>query len=116
VLEHIHRHVAFAAISRQFWRRAPDDSTWVSRPLLDFPTPIVLPRFRMVSLSLIGRKRFYMACVLSAAVSTVTRFLCGLGARAWASSVLFVFCSIGRGRVLQPSEQSILNDTFVFSV
>jgi DHA2 family multidrug resistance protein len=83
-----------------------DESTWVLTSYL-VSNAIVLPLSGWFS-GLIGRKKFYMACV---AVFTISSFLCGL---APSLGVLVIFRILqGAGGVgLQPSEQAILNDTF----
>src|SRR5579862_8031326 len=58
--------------------------------------------------SRIGRKRFYMLCV---ALFTVSSFLCGLAPNLGMLIFFRVLQGIGGGG-LQPSEQSILADTF----
>jgi DHA2 family multidrug resistance protein len=58
--------------------------------------------------ALIGRKRFYMTCV---AVFTASSFLCGLAPNLGMLIFFRVLQGIGGGG-LQPSEQSILADTF----
>ena len=58
--------------------------------------------------SLIGRKRFYMLCV---ALFTVSSLLCGLAPNLASLIVFRILQGIGGGG-LQPSEQSILADTF----
>src|SRR5260370_7256815 len=68
---------------------------------------IVLPMSGWFS-SLIGRKRFYMSCV---AVFTISSFLCGLAPNL-ATLILFRILQGAGGGGLQPSEQSILADTF----
>ncbi len=83
-----------------------DESTWVLTSYL-VSNAIVLPLSGWFS-GLIGRKRFYMACV---ALFTVSSFLCGLAP----SLGVLVLCRILQGAGgggLQPSEQAILNDTF----
>jgi len=83
-----------------------DESTWVLTSYL-VSNAIILPLSGWFS-GLIGRKRFYMACV---ALFTVSSFLCGL-APSLGMLVLFrVLQGVGGGG-LQPSEQAILNDTF----
>src|SRR6202142_4061051 len=83
-----------------------DESTWVLTSYL-VSNAIVLPLSGWLS-GLIGRKRFYMACV---AVFTVSSFLCGL-APSLGVLVLFRILQGAGGGGLQPSEQAILNDTF----
>src|SRR5215468_7816644 len=83
-----------------------DESTWVLTSYL-VSNAIVLPLSGWLS-GLIGRKRFYMACV---ALFTVSSFLCGL-APSLGVLVLFRVLQGAGGGGLQPSEQAILNDTF----
>jgi len=83
-----------------------DESTWVLTSYL-VSNAIVLPLSGWFS-GLIGRKRFYMACVT---VFTVSSFLCGL-APSLGVLVLFRILQGAGGGGLQPSEQAILNDTF----
>lgn len=68
---------------------------------------IVLPLSGWLS-SILGRKRFYMSCVV---LFTASSFLCGIAP----SLPLLIFFRVlqGAGGVgLQPSEQAILADTF----
>jgi DHA2 family multidrug resistance protein len=83
-----------------------DESTWVLTSYL-VANAIVLPISGWLA-SKIGRKRFYMTCVL---LFTVSSLLCGLApSLGWL--VLFrVMQGIGGGG-LGPSEQAILADTF----
>jgi DHA2 family multidrug resistance protein len=83
-----------------------DEATWVLTSYL-VSNGIVLPVSGWVS-GLIGRKRFYMLCV---ALFTLSSFLCGL---APTLPLLIVFRTLqgAGGGGLQPSEQSILADTF----
>jgi MFS transporter, DHA2 family, multidrug resistance protein len=83
-----------------------DESTWVLTSYL-VSNAIVLPLSGWVS-SLIGRKRFYMSCV---AIFTLSSFLCGLAPSLGALIFFRVLQGAGGGG-LQPSEQSILADTF----
>jgi DHA2 family multidrug resistance protein len=83
-----------------------DESTWIITSYL-VSNAIVLPMSGWFS-SLIGRKRFYMACV---ALFTVSSFLCGLAPSLGALIVFRILQGVGGGG-LQPSEQSILADTF----
>ena len=83
-----------------------DESTWVLTSYL-VSNAIVLPLSGWFS-GLIGRKRFYMACV---ALFTLSSFLCGL-APSLGVLVLFRILQGAGGGGLQPSEQAILNDTF----
>jgi MFS transporter, DHA2 family, multidrug resistance protein len=83
-----------------------DESTWILTSYL-VSNAIVLPMSGWFS-SLIGRKRFYMSCV---AVFTISSFLCGLAPNL-ATLILFRVLQGAGGGGLQPSEQSILADTF----
>src|SRR5450432_1263951 len=83
-----------------------DESTWVLTSYL-VSNAIVLPLSGWMS-SLIGRKRFYMSCVV---IFTVSSFLCGL-APSLGVLVFFRILQGAGGGGLQPSEQAILNDTF----
>jgi DHA2 family multidrug resistance protein len=83
-----------------------DESTWILTSYL-VSNAIVLPMSGWFS-SMIGRKRFYMSCV---AVFTISSFLCGLAPNL-ATLILFRVLQGAGGGGLQPSEQSILADTF----
>ena len=83
-----------------------DESTWILTSYL-VSNAIVLPMSGWIS-SIIGRKRFYMACVV---VFTLSSFLCGLAPNL-ASLIFFRVLQGAGGGGLQPSEQSILADTF----
>src|SRR5579871_3266498 len=83
-----------------------DESTWVLTSYL-VSNAIVLPMSGWFS-SVIGRKRFYMLCV---AIFTVSSFLCGLAPNLGMLIFFRVLQGAGGGG-LQPSEQSILADTF----
>ena len=83
-----------------------DESTWMLTSYL-VSNAIVLPMSGWFS-SLIGRKRFYMLCV---ALFTVSSFLCGLAPNLGMLIFFRVLQGAGGGG-LQPSEQSILADTF----
>jgi DHA2 family multidrug resistance protein len=83
-----------------------DESTWVITSYL-VANAIVLPIGAYMG-SIIGRKKFYMTCV---AIFGVSSLLCGLAP----SLPLLLFFRIVQGLGgggLQPSEQSILADTF----
>jgi hypothetical protein len=83
-----------------------DESTWVLTSYL-VSNAIVLPISAWLSV-LVGRKRFYMTCVM---LFTISSFLCGL-APSLGMLVLFrVMQGLGGGG-LATSEQSILADTF----
>jgi DHA2 family multidrug resistance protein len=81
-------------------------STWVLTSYL-VANAIVLPLSGWFS-DLIGRKRFYMICVL---LFTVSSALCGL-AGSLEQLILFRVLQGAGGGGLQPSEQGILVDTF----
>src|SRR4051812_20538308 len=83
-----------------------DESTWIITSYL-VSNAIILPMSGWFS-SLIGRKRFYMLCV---ALFTASSFLCGLGPNLGSLIVFRILQGLGGGG-LQPSEQSILADTF----
>jgi DHA2 family multidrug resistance protein len=83
-----------------------DEATWVLTSYL-VSNGIVLPVSGWAS-GLVGRKRFYMLCV---ALFTLSSFLCGL-APTLSALVLFRTLQGAGGGGLQPSEQSILADTF----
>ena len=83
-----------------------EQATWVLTSYL-VSNAIVLPISGWIA-NRIGRKRFYMMCV---AGFTVFSFLCGLSA----SLGMLVFFRVMQGAAgggLQPSERSILADTF----
>ena len=84
-----------------------DESTWVLTSYL-VSNAIILPLSGWFSF-LIGRKNFYMVCVL---VFTLSSLACGLAP----TLGILVFCRIIQGiggGGLQPSEQAILADTFL---
>lgn len=83
-----------------------DESTWVLTSYL-VSNAIVLPMSAWFS-SIVGRKRFYMSCV---ALFTASSFLCGLTPSLGMLITFRVLQGAGGGG-LQPSEQSILADTF----
>src|SRR5271168_4049268 len=83
-----------------------DESTWVLTSYL-VSNAIILPMSGWLS-NLIGRKRFYMSCVL---VFTISSFLCGLAPSLGMLIFFRVIQGLGGGG-LQPSEQAILADTF----
>src|SRR5262245_37812895 len=83
-----------------------DESTWIITSYL-VSNAIILPMSGWFS-SLIGRKRFYMLCV---ALFTGSSFLCGLAPNLGLLIAFRILQGIGGGG-LQPSEQSILADTF----
>jgi MFS transporter, DHA2 family, multidrug resistance protein len=83
-----------------------DESTWVLTSYL-VANAIILPISGWFS-SLIGRKNYYMASV---ALFTVSSFLCGFAPSLGWLLFFRVLQGLGGGG-LQPSEQSILADTF----
>jgi DHA2 family multidrug resistance protein len=83
-----------------------DEATWVLTSYL-VSNAIILPISGWLS-SVIGRKRFYMACV---ALFTISSFLCGLAPSLGWLIVFRVLQGMGGGG-LAPSEQAILTDTF----
>ena len=83
-----------------------DESTWVQTSYL-VSNAIILPMSGWLSTQL-GRKRFYMTCVV---LFTISSMLCGL-ATSLPMLILFrVMQGLGGGG-LGPSEQAILADTF----
>jgi MFS transporter, DHA2 family, multidrug resistance protein len=83
-----------------------EESTWVLTSYL-VANAMVLPISGWIA-NRIGRKRFYMSCVF---LFTLTSLLCGLAL----SLPMLVFFRVLQGAAgggLQPSEQSILADTF----
>ncbi len=83
-----------------------DQSTWVLTSYL-VANGIILPISGWLS-GLMGRKRFYLSCV---ALFTLSSLLCGL-APSLPFLIFFRVLQGGGGGGLQPSEQSILADTF----
>lgn len=83
-----------------------DESTWVLTSYL-VSNAIVLPISGWLA-TVIGRKRFYMGCV---ALFTLSSLLCGFAPSLTWLIVFRVLQGAGGGG-LQPSEQSILADTF----
>jgi DHA2 family multidrug resistance protein len=83
-----------------------DQSTWVISSYL-VSNAIVLPVGAYLG-SIIGRKKFYMTCV---AIFGVSSLLCGLAPTLPLLLFFRVLQGLGGGG-LQPSEQSILADTF----
>jgi MFS transporter, DHA2 family, multidrug resistance protein len=83
-----------------------DESTWILTSYL-VSNAIILPMSGWIS-NLIGRKRFYMSCVV---VFTASSFLCGLAPSLGTLIFFRVLQGLGGGG-LQPSEQAILADTF----
>jgi DHA2 family multidrug resistance protein len=83
-----------------------DESTWVITSYL-VANAIILPVGAYLG-SIIGRKRFYMTCV---AIFGLSSLLCGLAPSLPLLLFFRVIQGLGGGG-LQPSEQSILADTF----
>src|SRR5439155_3627441 len=83
-----------------------DESTWVLTSYL-VANAIILPMSGWLS-SILGRKRFYMLCV---ATFTTASVLCGL-ATSLPMLIGFRILQGLSGGGLQPTEQSILADTF----
>jgi DHA2 family multidrug resistance protein len=84
-----------------------DESTWVLTSYL-VSNAVVLPISGWLA-TVIGRKRFYMGCV---ALFTISSMLCGLAPSLTWLIVCRVLQGAGGGG-LQPSEQSMLADTFL---
>ncbi len=83
-----------------------DEATWIITSYL-ISNAIVLPAGAYLG-SIVGRKRFYMTCV---AIFGVSSLLCGLAPSLPLLLLFRVLQGLGGGG-LQPSEQSILADTF----
>ena len=83
-----------------------DETTWVLTSYL-IANAIAVPISGWLS-KVVGRKRFYMACV---ALFTVSSLFCGLAPSLPLLIIARVFQGIGGGG-LAPSEQSILTETF----
>lgn len=83
-----------------------DEATWVLTSYL-VANAMVLPISGWIA-NRMGRKRFYMTCVF---LFTLASLLCGL-APTLGMLVFFRVCQGAAGGGLQPSEQSILADTF----
>jgi DHA2 family multidrug resistance protein len=83
-----------------------DESTWVLTSYL-VSNAVILPISAWLSV-LVGRKRFYMACVT---LFTVSSFLCGLAPTLGMLVLCRVIQGLGGGG-LATSEQAILADTF----
>jgi len=83
-----------------------DEATWVLTSYL-VANAVVLPISGWIA-NRMGRKRFYMSCVF---LFTIASLLCGL-APTLGMLVFFRVCQGAAGGGLQPSEQSILADTF----
>jgi len=93
------RHIAGSVGADQ------SESTWVLTSYL-VSNAIVVPISGWLA-SVIGRKRFYMICVL---LFTVSSFMCGISPTLGMLLTCRVLQGIGGG--LAPSEQAILADTF----
>jgi MFS transporter, DHA2 family, multidrug resistance protein len=98
-------NIALPHIAGTFGASA-NESTWVLTSYL-VSNGIVLPVSAWLATRL-GRKRYYMSCVALFASSS---FFCGLAPSLGALVLFRVLQGIGGGG-LQPSEQSILADTF----
>jgi DHA2 family multidrug resistance protein len=85
---------------------SPDDATWCLTSYL-IANGIVLPISGWIS-SVLGRKRYFLICV---AMFTLCSFLCGLATSLW-QLILFRILQGLFGGGLQPSQQSIMLDTF----
>jgi DHA2 family multidrug resistance protein len=85
---------------------SPEESTWVITSYL-VSSAVVLPMSGWLS-NLVGRKRFYMTCVV---IFTVSSFLCAM-APSLPLLILFRILQGAGGGGLQPTEQAILADTF----
>ena len=83
-----------------------DESTWVQTSYL-VSNAIILPMSGWLS-TRIGRKRFYMACVV---LFTLSSMLCGMATTLPMLILFRVMQGLGGGG-LGPSEQAILADTF----
>jgi DHA2 family multidrug resistance protein len=83
-----------------------DEATWVLTSYL-VSNAIVLPISGWIA-NRVGRKRFYMSCVVA---FTIFSFCCGL-ANSLALLVVFRVIQGAAGGGLQPSERAILADTF----
>jgi MFS transporter, DHA2 family, multidrug resistance protein len=98
-------HVALAHIAGNL-SASLDESTWVLTSYL-VSNAVVLPINGWLA-TVIGRKRFYMGCV---ALFTISSLLCGLApSLTWL--IIFRVLQGAGGGGLQPSEQSMLADTF----
>jgi DHA2 family multidrug resistance protein len=83
-----------------------DEATWILTSYL-VSNAIILPISGWIA-NRIGRKRFYMSCVVA---FTVFSFCCGL-ANSLAMLIVFRVFQGAAGGGLQPSERAILADTF----
>jgi DHA2 family multidrug resistance protein len=83
-----------------------DESTWVLTSYL-VSNAVVLPISAWLSV-LVGRKRFYMTCVM---LFTMSSFLCGLAPSLGLLVLFRIMQGLGGGG-LATSEQAILADTF----
>src|SRR6195952_1647426 len=83
-----------------------DEATWVLTSYL-VSNAVILPASAYLT-TFIGRKKFYMICVVLFGISSM---LCGLAP----SLPILIFCRVLQGAGgggLAPSEQAILGDTF----
>ncbi|HEU5397326.1 MAG TPA: DHA2 family efflux MFS transporter permease subunit [Verrucomicrobiae bacterium] len=94
------RHIAGSVAADQ------SESTWVLTSYL-VSNAIIVPISGWIA-AVMGRKRFYMTCVV---VFTVSSFLCGIAPSLGFLLMCRVLQGIGGGG-LAPSEQAILTDTF----
>jgi DHA2 family multidrug resistance protein len=85
---------------------SPDEATWVLTSYL-VANAVILPASAYFS-SFIGRKRYYMICVMLFGISSM---LCGLAPSLPLLILFRVLQGVGGGG-LAPSEQAILADTF----
>ena len=83
-----------------------NEATWILTSYL-VSNAIILPISGWIA-NRIGRKRFYMSCVVA---FTIVSFCCGL-ASSLAMLVVFRIVQGAAGGGLQPSERDILADTF----
>jgi DHA2 family multidrug resistance protein len=83
-----------------------DQSTWVLTSYL-VSNAIVLPMGAWAA-SVIGRKRFFMLCIV---IFTVSSFLCGIAPTLGLLLVFRIFQGVGGGG-LQPMAQAIMADSF----
>src|SRR4051794_40927283 len=84
----------------------PDEATWVLTSYL-VANAVVLPVSAWLSV-MMGRKRFYMTCVM---IFTASSFFCGFAPSLGALVVFRIIQGLGGGG-LATSEQAILADTF----
>jgi MFS transporter, DHA2 family, multidrug resistance protein len=83
-----------------------DESTWIVTTYL-IANAVILPVSGWLS-NVIGRKRFYMICVL---LFTIASLLCGLATNLTALIVFRIFQGLGGGG-MPTSEQAMIADTF----